>query len=195
MSDMKPVITPKSDQLNADDLISGAMTIEITSVDIKASVEQPVSIGFLGDNKKPYKPCKSMCRVMVNAWGADAKKYIGRSMTLFRDPTVKWGGVEIGGIRISHLSHIDATIIMMLTENRKSRKPYHIHPLKKEDSVMLDSLKQEAKARAQSGMTALVAWFNGITSDEKHMIKPHMEPYKTAAKKADEARAQEMETA
>lgn len=126
--DMRQVITPRSDQLNADDLIAGPRTITIRDVAIKAG-EQPVSIFYDGDGGKPYKPCKSMARVLVAAWGADAKQYIGRSMTLYRDPNVKWAGMAVGGIRISHMTHIKSKMVMALTETRGSRKPYEVKPL------------------------------------------------------------------
>ena len=129
MSDMSSVIIPKSDQLNADDLIAGPMTVTITAVTIRTGQEQPISISFEGDNGKPYKPCKSMCRVMVTAWGADSKKYAGRSMTLYRDTSVKWGGLEVGGIRISHMSNIDSAITLALTMTRGNKKPFTVRPL------------------------------------------------------------------
>lgn len=129
MSDMRQTIIPKSDQLNADDLIGREMTIKITAVDIKGGQEQPVSIHFEGDNGKPYKACKSMCRVMVSAWGADSKKYVGRSMTLYRDPKVKWGGMEVGGIRISHMSDIPEDMTMALTMTRANKKPFTVRPI------------------------------------------------------------------
>lgn len=129
MNDMRSTIIPKSDQLNSDDLIGREMTIKITGVDIRGGQEQPVSIHFYGDNGKPYKACKSMCRVLVSVWGADASKYVGRSMTLYRDPKVKWGGMEVGGIRISHMSHIDSAITLALTVTRANKKPYTIRPL------------------------------------------------------------------
>ena len=129
-NDMRQTIIPKSDQLNSDDLIGGNMTIKVTNVTIRGGQEQPVSIHFEGDNGKPYKTCKSMNRVLVTAWGADASKYVGRSMTLYRDPSVKWAGMEVGGIRISHLSDIDSKITMALTATKGSRKPYTVQPLK-----------------------------------------------------------------
>jgi hypothetical protein len=129
MNDMTAVIIPKSDQLNADSLIGGPMTIKIRDVAIRPGTEQPVSIFFEGDDDKPWKPCKSMSRVMVSVWGPDAKVYIGRSLTLYRDPTVKWGGMEVGGIRISHMSHMEGTMMMALTATKGSRKPYTVHPL------------------------------------------------------------------
>ena len=129
MSDMRKTIIPKSDQLNADDLLTGPITVKITDVTVRGGQEQPVSVSYEGDNGKPYKPCKSMCRVMVSAWGADSSKYTGRSMTLFCDPKVKWGGMEVGGIRISHMSDIDENMTMALTVTRANKKPFTVRPI------------------------------------------------------------------
>jgi hypothetical protein len=129
MNDMTAVIIPKSDQINADDLIAGPITVTISEVAITAGTEQPVSID-IGIPGKVYRPCKSMSRVLVAAWGPDAKQYTGRSLTLYRDPTVKWGGLDVGGIRISHLSHIDKDMTMALTATRATRKPYTVRAMK-----------------------------------------------------------------
>ena len=129
MSDMTQAIIPKSDQLNSDDLIGQTLTIKITGVTVRGGQEQPVSIHFENDKGKPYKPCKSMCRVMVAAWGADSAKYVGHSMTLYRDEKVKWAGMEVGGIRISHMSGITEAMTMALTATKGSRKAYTVKPL------------------------------------------------------------------
>lgn len=131
MSDLMQAIAPKSDQLNADDLIGGDKTITVTEVRVKdAGADQPVSIFYEGDNGKPYKPCKSMARVLVQAWGPDSANYPGRSMTLFRDPGVTFGGMKVGGIRISHLSHIDRDLVMALTASKGKRAMYTVKPLR-----------------------------------------------------------------
>lgn len=122
-------IIPKSDQLNADDLISGTITIKVTAIKGSNEPQQPVSISYEGDNGKPYKPCKSMRRVLVSAWGANGAEYVGRSMTLYRDDSVVFGGIAVGGIRISHISHIDKDLTMPLTVSRTSRKPYSVKRL------------------------------------------------------------------
>lgn len=129
MNDMSVAIIPKSDQLNADDLIAGPRTITITRVAIHPSAEQKVEIFFDGDNGKPFRPCKSMCRVMVAVWGPDANAYVGRSLTIFRDPTVKWGGMAVGGIRISHMSHTDREHVLALTETKGKRAPFKVRVL------------------------------------------------------------------
>src|SRR6185312_10814777 len=130
MNDMRAVIVPKSDQINADDLLAGPMTITVTKVDIRPGTEQPVSIHFDGDAGKPIKPIKTNAPVIVQLRGADANQYAGRSMTLYCDPKVKWGGLEVGGIRISHMSHIPAPQIMALTVTKGSKKPFTVQPLK-----------------------------------------------------------------
>ena len=129
VTDMGLVIIPKSDQLNSDSLLSGPITITVTRVEIRPGTEQPVSIFYEGDNGKPYKCCKSMARVLVHCWGPDASKYVGHSMTLYCDPKVKWGGMAVGGIRISHMTHIDRDVVMALTETKGSRKPFTVKPL------------------------------------------------------------------
>ena len=146
MNDMAPTITPKSDQLNADDLLAGPRTITIRDVRIAPGTEQPVAVFFDGDDGKPYLPCKSMRRVMVAMWGPDASAYASRRMTLYRDPSVTWGGMEVGGIRISHMSHIDKTTVVVLTATKKARKPFTVHPLA--EQVMSAPPPAETKEKA-----------------------------------------------
>lgn len=129
MSDMTPTIIAKSDQLNASDLVGGPITITITKVDVRDTKDQPVSVHYQGDDGKPFKPCKSMCRVMVAAWGADSKAYPGKRLTLFCDPSVKWAGLEIGGIRIKAMSDIDGPLLTSVTLAKGSKKPYRVEPL------------------------------------------------------------------
>lgn len=129
MSDMTQAIAAKSDQLNADDLFGSSRTITIRAVEVRDTKDQPVSVFYEGDDGKPWKPCKSMARVLAAAWGVDSKVYIGRSLTLFREPTVKWGGIEVGGIRISHMSHISEPLLLAITLAKGSKKPYRVEPL------------------------------------------------------------------
>ena len=128
MTDLRKTIIPKSDQLNADDLIGTTMTIKITKVSLAAG-EQPIAIDYEGGTGKPYLPCKSMRRVLVNVWGPDGNDFIGRSLTLYRDEKVQFGGMAVGGIRISHMSHIDKEVTMALTATRSNRKPFTVKPL------------------------------------------------------------------
>jgi hypothetical protein len=129
--DIRASIQARSDQLNADDLIGLPRTIRVTAVTAH-SAEQPVAVHYEGGDGKPYLPCKSMRRVLVAAWGDRGADWVGRSMTVYNDPEVIFGGVKVGGIRISHLSHIEQPLSVLLTTTRSKRKPYSVKPLKAE---------------------------------------------------------------
>jgi hypothetical protein len=129
MTDLGTTIAPKSDQMNADDLIAGPITVTVRGVSATNDLEQPISIFYDGDQGKPYKPGKSMRRVLVACWGRDGDAYVGRSMSLYRDPTITFGKDEVGGIRIGALSHIDRDAQIPLTVKRGSRKPFVVKKL------------------------------------------------------------------
>lgn len=180
MSNMLQAIVPKSDQLNSDDLIGRSLTIKVTKVSILAG-EQPVSIHYEGDAGKPYKPCKSMCRVLVDAWGADANQYVGRSMTLFRDEKVTWAGLAVGGIRISHLSHIEKEKTMVLTATKQTRKPFTVKPLATAPQADT-ALVSAGKAAAAKGVTEYTSWLSTLAPDAKASIKQYHKGWSDTAK-------------
>ena len=124
---MGSTIAPKSEQLDAVDLLAGARTFTVVSVS-KGSVEQPVNI-YLADFPRPWRPGVSMRRVLVACWGADGAAYVGRRVTLFCDPRVRFGADEVGGTRISHLSHIDKPRTIPLLVTRGKSAPYRVEPL------------------------------------------------------------------
>lgn len=170
MIDLRQTIAPKSDQLNADDLIAGPMTIRVTRVSLCAEPDQPIAISFEGDNGKPYKPCKSMRRLLVSVWGPDGSAYAGRSMTLYRDEKVKFGGAEVGGIRISHMSDIDKPVTVALTVTKSVRRPFQVKPLRDEPpavTVAIDDVLAEIAAAAdQSQLDALKPLIRQLTNPD-----------------------------
>jgi hypothetical protein len=68
-------------------------------------------------------------RILREAWGNRGSDWVGKSATLYNDKTVKYGGIEVGGVRVSHVSHIDSPITMMLPVTRGKFAKYHIQPL------------------------------------------------------------------
>jgi hypothetical protein len=130
MTNMSDVIKPKSDQLNAEDFLAGERTFTIRLVEIDLSKEQPVSV-FLEGEARPFKPSKSMSRIMTHFWGEEQAAYHGRMLTLFRDDSVTWAGEKVGGIRISHMSHLQSSqpVKLLLAANKKQRKAFTITPI------------------------------------------------------------------
>ena len=86
--------------------------------------EQPVELHNAEYPGRPYKPGKSMRRVLIAAWGTDASVYVGRKITLYGDPTIRFGKDAVGGIRIRALSHIPEPLTVALTVTRGKRAPF-----------------------------------------------------------------------
>ena len=126
--DISKTTEPRSDQQNFDDYVAGPKTVTITEVR-KGTAEQPVEIHLAEYPGRPWKPSKSMRRVLVAAWGSDAAVYAGRRITLYGDPDVKFGGQTVGGIRVSHLSDIPSKLTVNLTVTRGRRAPFTVEPL------------------------------------------------------------------
>ena len=128
MIDMSQFVEAKSDQINADDLIGAPRTITVTRV-TGCEGDQPIAIYYQGDNGKPFRPCKTMRRVLLAVWGRNAADYAGRSMTIYRDDSVTFGGLNVGGIRISHMSHIDKEVLVVVMKTKGKKAGIKILPL------------------------------------------------------------------
>ena len=175
-TDMSTTTAPKSDQMNYDDFIAGPMNITIRKVTIAEGGDQPASVFYEGDNNKPFKPCKSMRRVMVAVWGKESTEYSGKSMTLYGDANVKWAGKAVGGIRISHMSHIDKIHNISITTTKGQRKPHTVKPLKIE---MVDpdpeieeyaDLYDRACQQAENGMSFYKDFFGALSAADKKRL-------------------------
>jgi hypothetical protein len=143
VQDLRSTIIPRSDQFNSEQLLGGPMIITVTDVRAGGGEEQPVSIFYDADPGRPYKPCKTMRKVLILAWGPDGTQWIGKSMELYCEPSVKFGGEVVGGIRISRLSDIPKDIKVSLTAT-KGRKAMHEIGLLK-------------RRRADGGLAAIAA--------------------------------------
>lgn len=158
MNDFAAALAPKSDQINALDLVGGEMTITITGVKVTPGTEQPVSISFEG-SPKVWRPCKTTGRVLMEAWGPDTSVYPGRSVQLYLDPKVKWGGLEVGGIRIRAISHIDSDFRTITAESKQVRKPVLIKRLVVQAPPPAVDYAPICRAVAARGTAAMRAWW------------------------------------
>lgn len=195
MTDLSLTIAPRSDQLNADDLIGGPRTIKVTRVSPMREPDQPIAIFFEGDNGKPYKPGKSMRRVLVRVWGVDGTAYAGRRMTLYRDDSVMFGGVAVGGIRISHMSDISESVTLPLTVTRASRKPFTVKPLPPERAPSggkptgedtRTKLLRIAREKAALGAADLDDWLGKLKPDHRAVVDEIEADLRDIAAEADD---------
>jgi hypothetical protein len=183
---LSSTIAPKSDQTNADDLLAGPRTIKITAVEA-GGAEQPVSIRYEGDNGRPYKPGKSMRRVLVSLWGGEGSAYIGRRLTLYCDPEITFGSDRTGGIRISHASDIRDPLEIALTVKRGKRKPFRVDPLIEAAAEFdIAAITTGGNEAAQLGTEAFRSWWSVLPAAAKAAIKPNLDAWKQTATAADE---------
>jgi hypothetical protein len=127
--DISETLAPKSDQQNFDDYLTGPRTVTVSGVTVPGG-DQPVSVELAEYPGRPFKPNKSMRRVLAKAWGAESNAWIGRRMTLFGNPAVVYGGKAVGGIEIEAMSHLEKPLTMPLTAKRGQKKSFTVQPLK-----------------------------------------------------------------
>jgi len=149
--DLIKAMLAKSDQLNAVDLIAGPITVKIVAAR-KGSKEQPIVLEIEGWEGKPWKPCKTMLRIMAEVWKQETdvkmhpERWVGQSVTLYRDPDVRYGGDSVGGVRISHLTGINEprSFRVAVTRGRTMEKIiYPIEVVSPEDQEYIDEAIQE----------------------------------------------------
>lgn len=177
MNDVTKAMAPKSDQQNADDFLTGPKTIQITDVKVAAAAEQPVWVYFDGCDNKPWKPSKTSLRCLAAIWGADSSKWIGLHCTLYNDPEVTWGGMKVGGIRVSHMEGLTAPRTLMLTKTRGKKGATVIKPLevqkdaKPEPTAPPRDLDAEIEAAKTMTPEDKKAWWGGLTGEQREYVR------------------------
>ena len=163
--DLTASIAPKSDQLDAVDLLSGPRTFTIEKVS-EHNAEQPFNF-HLAEFPRVWRPGKSMRRVIVAAWGSKAANYVGQRLTLYCDPSVQFGGEVVGGSRISHMSGIDKPLRVPLLVKRGKSAMFTVQPLPDAapapnvttNGTVPDDVKANtAKAIADGNVPAYLEW-------------------------------------
>jgi hypothetical protein len=144
MTDISFAMEAKSDQLNAPDIMGNDRIIKITRVNVVKG-DQPISVYFDGDHNRPWKPSKGMVRILAAAWSTESANWVGKSVQLYFDDTVKWAGKEVGGIRIRAMSDIPQNgLKVMVTLNRQQRNAHVIDFLNTERPMYPEDKFSEA---------------------------------------------------
>ena len=189
MVDISQYTYSKGTQTNADDLVAAPRTVVVTDVVLTGDEKQPLAVRYEGDEGKPFLPCLTMRKMIAAIWGKESDAWIGQSLTLFRDPSIKFGPDTPGGVRISHMSGIDKTISVQLLEKRGKRRTYTIVPLVVEKPVTKQPVKpaaqtepedptidkqalfSDARENAALGRKDFGKWFKTKTKPEQDALK------------------------
>lgn len=128
--DITEALAPKSDQLDAVELVAPrTFTIDTGSRLGKRDGWTVAEIRLVGFDRV-WRPSKGMLDVLAKCWGTDAREWVGRSVTLYNDTSVMFGKENTGGIRISHLSHIDGVKKVSIRASGAGRKkPWTVQPI------------------------------------------------------------------
>lgn len=126
----KVTAEPRSDQWNSDDFIGGPKTFTIASVKV-GTAEQKYDIELVEGGGRCWRPPLTMLRLLIAAWTDEAAIWKGRRVTLYRDESIRFGPETVGGIRVSHMSHLpgNKTFTARLTSSRGRKTPYTVEPL------------------------------------------------------------------
>lgn len=203
MVDISQYTYSKGTQTNADDLVAAPRTVVVTDVVLTGDEKQPLAVRYEGDDGKPFLPCLTMRKMIAAIWGKESDSWIGQSLTLFRDPSIKFGPDTPGGVRISHMSGIDKTISVQLLEKRGKRRTYTIVPLVVEKPVAKqpekpaaqpepnaptidkDALFSDARENAALGKDGMRKWYVTKSKPEQAMLKEILEELQATAAQAD----------
>jgi hypothetical protein len=126
--DITDTLAANSNQMNAADIMGVEPIVRIENVSRNNDPKQPLVVYITG-GFKPFLPCKTVRRILAQAWGADAGTWIGKWMKLYREPTVVYANEEVGGIRVKALSDFPGGTVSV--KERKTGKPavYRIEKL------------------------------------------------------------------
>lgn len=131
MTDISHTLAPKSDQIDARELLEPwTMTVESVRVK-KGEADQPVEVKFV-EFPRVWRPSKGMRVVLAYCWGKDSATWVGRRATIFNDPSVTWAGEAVGGIRIKALSHIEGVKKVPIAQSRNQMVLHVVEPLPSE---------------------------------------------------------------
>lgn len=123
---------PRSDQLNADDLLSGPVTVTVVCLRLTGDKKQPWAVELEQYPGKPFKPCLTMRRILRSAFSDDGQAWVGQQLTLYRDPDVPWGGDKVGGIRISAMSKLPDLNPFPVTLSHNKKGKVQLQPIKQQ---------------------------------------------------------------
>ena len=178
--DIRAATKPKSDQLNYETFLTGPQTFTVSKV-TPGDRDHPVFIHMNECPATPYKPSKGMlkCIAQPDGWGDKSSQWVGKSITLYGDPTVIYGGVEVGGIKVAALSDINGDYETLISARRGIRKP---HLIKKIVIQMYDEqkfvanlpawLKLIADGKAATDqIIARIEQSGALTEEQKNAIK------------------------
>lgn len=157
--DITETTAAKADQINAVDLDEAGSVFTIAAVSRgDASAGQPVWIHMHETPGRPWKPCKTMRRLLRDCWGKRTGDWQGRAVYLYTDPAVTFGRDKTGGVRVRALSDMKAPKDLTYMVRRGQYQAFRVDVLKRREAPNLERVLED------NGLTRdqLDAWLTSV---------------------------------
>lgn len=185
--DITQALAPASDQIDAVELVEPrTFTIDTGSRLGKRDGKTVAEIRLV-EVDRVWRPSKGMLDVLAACWGTKADQWVGRRVTVYNDPDVMFGKEKVGGVRISHLSDIDAARDVQIRGAGATgrKRSWHVEPLTTpKDTSGRDWLTELATA-AQIDKNAVASL--GTAAKTAHASKVIIDMISTAWRELDAA--------
>ena len=159
---MRVDIKKNTDQLNYEDFLGGVTRVVTIAKVEKGRKEAQYDISIEEDDRY-WRPPATILKLLKLAYGAEGADWVGKKAMLYGDPDVKMKGVKVGGIRVSHLSHIDGPLTASLTVTRGQTAVFTVDPLPELSPV--EALRNEWKTATPERKTEIEAQVQRLTNE------------------------------
>ena len=159
---MRVDIKKNTDQLNYEDFLGGVTRVVTIARVEKGRKEAQYDISIEEDDRY-WRPPATILKLLKLAYGEEGADWVGKKAMLYGDPDVKMKGVKVGGIRVSHLSHIDGPLTASLTVTRGQTAVFTVDPLPELSPV--EALRLEWKTATPERKTEIEAQVAQLTNE------------------------------
>lgn len=159
---MRVDIKKNTDQLNYEDFLGGVTRVVTIAKVEKGRKEAQYDISIEEDDRY-WRPPATILKLLKLAYGEEGADWVGKKAMLYGDPDVKMKGVKVGGIRVSHLSHIDGPLTASLTVTRGQTAVFTVDPLPELSPV--EALRNEWKTATPERKTEIEAQVQRLTNE------------------------------
>ena len=178
--DITDALAPTSDQLDAVELVNPRTFTIAEGSRLGTRDGKTVAEISLANFPRVWRPSKGMLDVLAKCWGTDGSAWVGRRVTLYCDPDVMFGKEKPGGVRISHLSHIDkARNVTIRGRGAGKVLPWRVEPLP--EAPAAPPAVTEADVAGTDDQAQLRAWWGAHES-----LRPVIEARVAELKQADQ---------
>lgn len=162
---MKITVETRSDQLNAQDFLSGPKTFTVEAVKPGTGPNGLYDVVLQGETRL-WRPPKTVIDVMNALWGDEDTDWMGKRVALYCEESVSFGKSEVGGIRVCGASGITEPKKFRVREKKMGNpKIYTIQPLPDAptaptDPAMIsrDQWQQITTAAKERGIAEPLVW-------------------------------------